>query len=58
VSNELKRFCFNLGIKLVITSLYYPQPSDAEHFNYNHQSALIAYCADSQTSWDENVPWL
>jgi hypothetical protein len=42
----------------VATTQYYPQPSHAERFNINLRAALIAYHADSQTTWDENLTWL
>jgi hypothetical protein len=57
VSHVFRNFCFNLGIRHVTTTPYYPQPSHAERFNRNLRSALIAYNADSQ-EWDENLDWL
>jgi transposase InsO family protein len=35
VAREFKQFCFDLGIRHVTTSPYYPQPSHAERFNRN-----------------------
>uniref|UniRef100_A0A1B6JZN4 RNA-directed DNA polymerase n=1 Tax=Homalodisca liturata TaxID=320908 RepID=A0A1B6JZN4_9HEMI len=58
VSREFHRFCFGHGIKHVTTSPYYPQPSHAERFNRNLRAALIAYHAEKQTTWDENLSWL
>ncbi|XP_054262903.1 uncharacterized protein LOC128986520 [Macrosteles quadrilineatus] len=50
--------CFGHGIRHVTTSPYYPQPSHAERFNRNLRSALIAFHADKQTTWDQELPWL
>jgi hypothetical protein len=58
VSLEFKQFCFDLGIKHVTTTPYYPQPSHAERFNRNLRSALIAYHGDAHSTWDENLTWL
>lgn len=57
-SHEFRHLCFSHGIKHVTTSPYYPQPSHAERFNRNLRSALIAYHAQDQTSWDKNLKWL
>jgi transposase InsO family protein len=57
-SHEFKQFCFDLGIKHVTTTPYYPQPSHAECFTRNLRSALIAYYSTSQTSWDERPLYL
>lgn len=58
ISNLFKRMCFGLGIQHVTTSPYYPQPSHAERFNRNLRSALIAYHAEQQDTWDQNLRWL
>ena len=58
ISSEFRRMCFASGIKHVTTSPYYPQPSHAERFNRNLRSALIAYHAEQQTTWDQNLKWL
>lgn len=57
-SNIFKRMCFGHGIRHVTTSPYYPQPSHAERFNRNLRSALIAFHAEKQNTWDENLRWL
>jgi hypothetical protein len=58
VSKEFRQFCFGLEIQHVTTTPYYPQPSLAERFNRNLPSALIAYHAKSQNTWDVNLDWL
>jgi transposase InsO family protein len=58
VGKILQDFCSELGIKHVTTTPYYPQPSHVEKFNQNLHSALTAYHADSQASWDVNLSWL
>uniref|UniRef100_A0A1B6EN58 RNA-directed DNA polymerase n=2 Tax=Cuerna arida TaxID=1464854 RepID=A0A1B6EN58_9HEMI len=58
LSNTFKRMCFGHGIRHVTTSPYYPQPSHAERFNRNLRSALIAFHADKQTTWDQELPWI
>jgi hypothetical protein len=57
-AREFHRMCFGAGIQHVTTSPYYPQPSHAERFNRNLKSALIAFHAQSQDRWDENLKWL
>ena len=57
-SHLFKRLCFGHGIRHVTTSPYYPQPSHAERFNRNLRSALIAFHADRQTTWDQELPWI
>ena len=57
-SREFRRFCFNLGVKHVTTSPYYPQPSHAERFNRNLRAALIAYHSHDHTIWDSQLHWL
>jgi hypothetical protein len=56
-SAEFRRFCFDMGIKHVI-SPYHPQPSHAERFNKNLRAALIAYHCDAHDSWDQQLHWL
>jgi transposase InsO family protein len=58
VSREFKQFCFELGVKHITTSPYYPQPSHAERFNRNLRAALIAYHSNSQNTWDQNLNWI
>jgi transposase InsO family protein len=55
VSREFKQFCFEMGVKHVTTSSYYPQPSHAERFNRNLRATLIAYHSNSQETWDQNA---
>jgi hypothetical protein len=55
---NLGSFCFSLGIQHITTTPYYPSPSHAERFNRNLRAALTAHHADSQTKWDEDLPWL
>jgi len=57
-SRDFQQFCFEMGIKHVTTSPYYPQPSHAERFNRNLRAALIAYHRDAQTSWDGQLHWI
>lgn len=57
-SGEFHRFCKGNGIQHVTTSPYYPQPSHCERFNRNLRSALIAFHAEKQTTWDESLRWL
>jgi hypothetical protein len=57
-SREFRQFCFELGIRHITTSPYYPQPSHAERFNRNLRAALIAYHSDSQDRWDTQLGWL
>jgi hypothetical protein len=56
--NEFQQFCFDLGIKHVTTSPYYPQPSHAERFNRNLKAALISYHGKNHVTWDQNLTWL
>jgi hypothetical protein len=58
VSREFSKFCFKWGIRHVTTTPYYPQPSHAERFNRNLKAALIAYHADAQDRWDQDLDWL
>lgn len=57
-SHDFHRFCRGNGIRHVTTSPYYPQPSHCERFNRNLKSALIAFHAQKQDRWDENLQWL
>jgi hypothetical protein len=57
-SREFKNFCFEMGMKHVTTSLYYPQPSHAERFNRNLRAALIAYHWEAHDTWDQQLTWL
>ncbi|XP_054259614.1 uncharacterized protein K02A2.6-like [Macrosteles quadrilineatus] len=57
-SHIFNRMCFGQGILHVTTSPYYPQPSHAERFNRNLRAALIAYHAEKQDCWDQNLNWL
>jgi transposase InsO family protein len=58
VYQKFKHFCFDLGIKRVMTTPYYPQPSHTERFNRDLRSALIAYHGNAHSSWDENLTCL
>jgi transposase InsO family protein len=51
-SREFRHICFELGVKHVHTSPYYPQPSHSERFNKNLRAALIAYHRDAHDTWD------
>lgn len=55
---EFNKFCFRLGIQHRFTPRYYPQANPAERVNRNLRSALIAYHANCQNTWDENLHWL
>jgi transposase InsO family protein len=57
-SREFWHFCFEIGVKHVTTTPYYPQPSHAERFNRNLRAALIAYHHDAHDTWDQQLPWL
>jgi hypothetical protein len=57
-SREFRHLCFEMGVKHVTTSPYYPQPSHAERFNRNLRAALIAYHRDAHDTWDQQLPWL
>ena len=52
------KFCFELGLKHVTTSPYFPQPSHAKRFNRNMRAALVAYQSGAHTTWDQNLTWL
>jgi transposase InsO family protein len=54
-SKMLKDCSFKLGVKHIITSPYYPQPSLVERFNRNLKAALVAFHHDQQNSWDQNL---
>lgn len=57
-SKDFQRMNFLHGITHVTMSPYYPRPSHAERFNRNLRSALIAYHAEKQDTWDRNLRWL
>jgi transposase InsO family protein len=57
-SRKFRQFCFELGVKHVTTSPYYPQTSHAERFNRNQRAALIAYHSGAHATWDQNLTWL
>ncbi|GFG40384.1 hypothetical protein Cfor_02114, partial [Coptotermes formosanus] len=54
---EFKQFCFEMGIKYVTTSTYYPQPSHAGRFNRNILAALIVYHGQHHRNWNHNLTW-
>ena len=57
-SRAFRNFCFQLGIRHVTTSPYYPKPNHSERFNRNLKTMLIAYHHDDHTSWDTQLDWL
>jgi transposase InsO family protein len=58
VSQEFKQFCFELRVKHITASPYYPQLSHAERFNRNRRVDLIAYHSNAQDIWDQQLGWL
>jgi hypothetical protein len=54
-SNEFWQFCLALGVKLITTSPYYPQPSHAKRFNKKLHSALLVHHGDMHTSRDTKL---
>jgi transposase InsO family protein len=54
-SREFQQLCFELGIKHITTSPYYPRPSHAERLKRNLRAALIAYHSGTHTTWDHMV---
>lgn len=58
VSRKFNNFCFDLGIRHITTSPYFPQASLVERFNRNLKAALIAYHSEDHSSWDKNLYWL
>jgi transposase InsO family protein len=58
MSREFRHFCFEMGVRHITTSPYYPQPSHAERFNRNFRSALISYHSEAHASWDHQLTWL
>jgi transposase InsO family protein len=58
VSQEFRQFCFELGVKHIIASPFYPQPSHAERFNRNLRAALIAFNSNAQDTCDQELGWL
>jgi hypothetical protein len=57
-SRKFRQFCFELGVKHVTTSPYYPQPSHAERFNRNLRAAIIVYHSNLHDTWDQSLTWL
>jgi len=53
----IRDLCFRWGITHVTTTPYYPQGSLAEFFDRNLRAALKIFHLESQTSWDEDLPW-
>lgn len=58
VGRVVKQFLFRLGIRHITTTPYYPNPNHAERVNRNLRSALIAFNAKSQTTWDLSLEWI
>lgn len=58
VSNGFKRFCFDLGIRHITTSVYYPSPNLSERVNRNLRAALIAFHSSDHANWDSQLYWL
>jgi hypothetical protein len=50
--------CFKWGLKRIYTTPYYPQGSLMERANRNLKAALKIYHHQSQTRWDEDLPFL
>ena len=57
-SRLVKDMCFKWGVNHIRTTPYYPQGSLAERVNRNLKSALKIFHHNSQSSWDEHLPWL
>ena len=53
-----KDLCFRWGVTHLTTTAYYPQASLAERVNRNLKAALKIFHHQSQTTWDEDLPWL
>jgi hypothetical protein len=47
-----------MGIDHNKTTPYYPQASMAERVNRNLKSVLKIFHHESQSTWDEDLPWL
>jgi hypothetical protein len=47
-----------MGITHITTTPHYSQASIAERVNRNLKSALKIFHHESQTTWDEDLPWL
>jgi hypothetical protein len=50
--------CFRWGITHITATPDYPQGSLVERVNRNLKSALKIFHHESQTTWDEDLPWL
>ena len=57
-SKEVKDLCFRWGVNHITTTPYYPQRSLAERVNRNLKSALKIFHHRSQSTWEEDLPWL
>jgi hypothetical protein len=55
---QFKDLCFRWGVTHITTTPYYPQASLAERVNRNLKAALKIFHNESQTRWDEDLPWL
>jgi len=55
---QIRDLCFRWGITHITTTPYYPQALLAERVNRNLKSALKIFHHESQTTWDEDLPWL
>jgi hypothetical protein len=55
---QFRDLCFRWGITHITTTPYYPQASLVERVNRNLKSALKIFHHESQSAWDEDLPWL
>jgi transposase InsO family protein len=55
---QFRDLCFRWGITHITTTPYYPQASLAERVNRNLKSTLKIFHHESQSAWDEDLPWL
>jgi hypothetical protein len=55
---QFKDLCFRWGVTHITTTPYYPPASLAERVNRNLKAALKTFHNESQTRWDEDLPWL
>jgi len=53
-----KDLCFQWDVTHVTTTPYYPQPSLDEQVTRNLKEAVKIFHHQSQTAWDEDLPWL